>query len=112
MTRLMMEEVKIAVIFVCAISCIVVDGVVSVSVSCMMAYDEGGAPAVLHTPECTSHWVLNTLSLQNQTANCQFATLQGRREYQEDHIACNLDMNIPFLGNLTNLQALLIFHYG
>ncbi|GMP90889.1 hypothetical protein CsSME_00041821 [Camellia sinensis var. sinensis] len=62
----------------------------------MMVYDEGGASAVLESPECPQ-WHLSTQS-QNQTGNCQFATLQGHREYQEDRITCNLEMNIPFLG--------------
>lgn len=68
-----------------------------VSVSCMMAYDEGGISSVLESPEC-SEWVLSTGSLQNKTVNCQSATLQGHREYQEDRILCHLDLKIPRLG--------------
>ena len=71
-----------------------------VSVSCMMAYDEGGISSVLESPEC-SEWVLSTGSLQNKTVNCQSATLQGRREYQEDRIVCHLDLKIPRLGTLS-----------
>ncbi|XP_057460951.1 probable protein phosphatase 2C 51 isoform X2 [Actinidia eriantha] len=67
-----------------------------VSVSCMMVYDEGGASAVLESPECPQ-WGLSAQS-QNRTRNCQFAMLQGHREYQEDRIACNLKMSIPVLG--------------
>lgn len=69
------------------------------SVSCMMDYDNGGAPAVYESQECP-RWVLSNGSLQNQNIkNCQFATLQGRREYQEDRVVCNLDMKLPLLKN-------------
>ncbi|PSS06372.1 Protein phosphatase 2C 51 [Actinidia chinensis var. chinensis] len=67
-----------------------------VSVSCMMVYDEGSASDVLESPECPQ-WGLSAQS-QNRTRNCQFAMLQGHREYQEDRIACNLKMSIPILG--------------
>ncbi|KAF2314834.1 hypothetical protein GH714_036852 [Hevea brasiliensis] len=68
------------------------------SVSCMMEYDDGGAPAVYGYPECPQ-WVLSSAgSLQNQNLNCQFAILQGRRDYQEDAIACNLDIKVPLLA--------------
>ncbi|KAJ9172005.1 hypothetical protein P3X46_015296 [Hevea brasiliensis] len=68
------------------------------SVSCMMEYDDGGAPAVYGYPECPQ-WVLSPAgSLQNQNLNCQFAILQGRRDYQEDAIACNLDIKVPLLA--------------
>ncbi|KAK9982995.1 hypothetical protein SO802_032520 [Lithocarpus litseifolius] len=60
----------------------------------MMANDEGGLSE-------RSEWDLSTGSLQNKSVNCQFATFQGHREYQEDRIVCDLDMKIPHLGNLT-----------
>ncbi|CBI25040.3 probable protein phosphatase 2C 51 isoform X1 [Vitis vinifera] len=63
-----------------------------VSVSCMMVYDEGGAAAVFRSPECPD-WK----PIHNQTLNCQFATIRGWREYQEDRISCDLDMKIPLL---------------
>ncbi|KAK0583551.1 hypothetical protein LWI29_038121 [Acer saccharum] len=65
-----------------------------VSVSCMMAYDEGGAPAAFKSEECFQ-WLL---SAPNQTTNCQFSQLQGLRKYQEDRISCHLHFNIPLLG--------------
>ena len=68
----------------------------------MIAYDEGGISTVLESPEC-SEWVLSCESLQNKTVNCQFATLQGHREYQEDRILCHIDMKIPRLGTLSFL---------
>lgn len=74
-----------------------------VSVSCMMVYDEGGAAAVFRSPACPD-WI----PIQNQTLNCQFATMQGWREYQEDRISCDLVMKIPFLGiNSIFLSSLL-----
>ncbi|KAJ6773828.1 PROTEIN PHOSPHATASE 2C 51-RELATED [Salix purpurea] len=69
------------------------------SVSCMIDYDNGGAPEVYESQECPQ-WVISNGSLQNQNIkNCQFATLQGRREYQEDRVVCNLDMKLPLLKN-------------
>ncbi|KAA8550823.1 hypothetical protein F0562_002507 [Nyssa sinensis] len=96
-TKLMMEGLQIVALlglFLSAISSVIATH--EVSVSCMMVYDEGGASAVFGSPECP-HWVLSTESLRNQTGNCQFATLQGHREYQEDRITCNLEMKMPFL---------------
>ncbi|KDP21401.1 hypothetical protein JCGZ_21872 [Jatropha curcas] len=64
-----------------------------------MEYDNGGAPAVYSSPEC-QQWVLSsTASLQNRSLqNCQFSILQGRREYQEDAIACNLYLKLLLPG--------------
>ncbi|KAH7836737.1 hypothetical protein Vadar_004967 [Vaccinium darrowii] len=87
-----LEIVLLLGLFLCAIS----SANQEVSVSCMMVYDEGGAPAVLESPECPQ-WGLYPRS-QNRTGNCQFATLQGNRDYQEDRIICDLEMNIHFLG--------------
>ncbi|KAL8530487.1 hypothetical protein ACS0TY_007506 [Phlomoides rotata] len=67
-----------------------------VTVSCMMAYEEGGAPAVFNSLEC-SHWGFSTEST-NSTKNCEFATRQGHRQYQEDRVTCNLDLKLPFSG--------------
>lgn len=72
-----------------------------VTVSCMMAYEQGGAPAVFYSEEC-----LQWSSLQNHTPNCQFAQLQGRRRYQEDRISCNLHMKIiPLIGCFSNSHS-------
>lgn len=77
-----------------------------VSVSCMMAYDKGGALAVFQSTECPQ-WVHSTNDLQNKTRNCQFSTLKGHREYQEDRVTCNLDLRIPVLGTLCPKDLLL-----
>jgi protein phosphatase 1K len=55
--------------------------------SCMIDHDNGGAPAVYESQECT-RWVLTNGSLQNQNLiSCQFATFQGCWEYQGDRVA-------------------------
>ncbi|XP_027773404.1 probable protein phosphatase 2C 51 isoform X1 [Solanum pennellii] len=67
-----------------------------VSVSCMMAYDEGGASAVFNSPEC-HRWDFST-AIKNGTDNCLIATHQGRRKYQEDRITCYPRVTVPVLG--------------
>lgn len=78
-----------------------------VSVDCMMVYKEGGAPAVFNSPNCPQ-WVFPAKSSQNHLEKCQFATLQGRRKYQEDRMTCNPAMKIPFLGSLHFLHLNLL----
>lgn len=78
-----------------------------ISVSCMMMYDEGGVPAVYESNECLQ-WVLSTASLHNRTDDCQFAQLQGLREYQEDRISCDLHLRIPLPGSLSLFLVWLI----
>ncbi|XP_057800995.1 probable protein phosphatase 2C 51 [Salvia miltiorrhiza] len=68
-----------------------------ISLSCIMAYEEGGVRAVLNSPECP--WLFSSVESSNSTKNCQFAMLQGRREYQEDRVVCNLDLELPFSGD-------------
>ncbi|XP_076935198.1 putative protein phosphatase 2C 51 [Bidens hawaiensis] len=63
--------------------------------ACMIAYNEGGAPAVLQSPECAAEWLQ---SLKYSTKVCQFASLQGHRKYQEDRVACNLGIRLPLIG--------------
>ncbi|KAH6758028.1 hypothetical protein C2S52_023109 [Perilla frutescens var. hirtella] len=67
-----------------------------VTVSCMLGYEEGGAPAVFNSPHCSQ--LVFSAESSNSTKNCQFAMLQGRREYQEDRVACNLGLKLPFSG--------------
>ena len=88
-----MEGFKISLLGL-AIFVILVPSSYGVSMSRMMANDEGGLSE-------RSEWDLSTGSLQNKTVNCQFATFQGHREYQEDRIVCDLDMKIPHLGTLS-----------
>ncbi|XP_060178063.1 probable protein phosphatase 2C 51 isoform X2 [Lycium barbarum] len=67
-----------------------------VSVSCMMAYDEGGASAVFNSPECP-RWDFSA-AVNNETDDCLVATHQGRRKYQEDRIRCYPHVTVPVLG--------------
>ncbi|XP_075100732.1 putative protein phosphatase 2C 51 isoform X1 [Nicotiana tabacum] len=67
-----------------------------VSVSCMIAYDEGGASAVFDSPECPM-WEFSA-AIQNGTDNCPVATHRGRRKYQEDRIICYPHVTVPVLG--------------
>ncbi|KAI3449682.1 hypothetical protein Pfo_006347 [Paulownia fortunei] len=85
------------IVLVGVLLCHMLYAVDGVSVSCMMAYEEGGAPAVFSSPECPQ-WVFSAESSKNLTRNCHFATLQGHREYQEDRVTCNVDMKLPFSG--------------
>ncbi|XP_023888897.1 probable protein phosphatase 2C 51 [Quercus suber] len=85
-----MEGFKISVLWL-AIFVILIPSSYGVYMTRMMANEEGGLSE-------RSEWDLSTGSLQNKTVNCQFATFQGHREYQEDRIVCDLDMKIPHLG--------------
>ncbi|KAJ8543556.1 hypothetical protein K7X08_006079 [Anisodus acutangulus] len=38
------------------------------------------------------------------TQNCSFASIQGRRSYQEDRVTCNLDIKIPPFGRNDGLE--------
>lgn len=67
-----------------------------VSVGCMMAYDQGGAPAVFTSPECLL-WNFSIESAPGRRNNCHFSILQGWREYQEDRVACDLSIDVPIL---------------
>lgn len=80
-----------------------------VPVACMMEYEDGGAPAVFGYPECPERVFPPAGYLKNQTLNCQFAILQGRRDYQEDVITCNLDFKVPLLGNTSFSLFSLVF---
>lgn len=48
----MTKRFKIVLLVVGLFLCATSSAAPEVSVSCMMAYDEGGAPAVLKSPEC------------------------------------------------------------
>lgn len=70
-----------------------------VSVECMMEYDVGGAPAVFESPNCPQ-LVFPINSSLNHLDKCQFATIQGRRDHQEDRLACNPALEVPMLGSV------------
>lgn len=82
-------------VILCATTCFSTD----VSVECMMEYDVGCAPAVYESRNCPQ-WILPINSSLNHLDKCQFATIQGRRDHQEDRLACNPALEIPMLGSL------------
>ncbi|KAK9069007.1 hypothetical protein SSX86_013123 [Deinandra increscens subsp. villosa] len=89
----------------CAILCSI-NGLLVVSIGsspCMIAYNDGGAPAVLQSLECASVFMVE--SLKNSTKSCNFATLQGHRKYQEDRVSCNLGIRLPLTGKDTLKEA-------
>ncbi|MCD9644348.1 hypothetical protein HAX54_032535 [Datura stramonium] len=88
-----MEGEKVALLFG-ALLCL--GYAYEVSVSCMMAYDEGGASAVFNSPECP-RWDFSA-AIKNGTEKCLVTTHKGRRKYQEDRITCYPHVIIPVLG--------------
>ncbi|KAI3668122.1 hypothetical protein L6452_43199 [Arctium lappa] len=105
MERFKIRVLAIGILFLSASLC-AINGVASTnSSSCMTAYNDGGAPAVLRSPECASQWVFMVESLKKSTKNCEFASLQGHRKYQEDRVTCNLDIRIPLIGKDAKNEA-------
>ncbi|XP_071721292.1 probable protein phosphatase 2C 51 [Rutidosis leptorrhynchoides] len=76
----------------------------AVDSSCMIAYNDGGAPAVLQSLECTTaiQWVE---SFKKSTKDCDFASLQGHRQYQEDRVTCIHNIKLPLIGKGTKSDA-------
>ncbi|KAL5717672.1 protein-serine/threonine phosphatase [Ranunculus cassubicifolius] len=69
------------------------------SSSCLAVYEQGGAPAVFHSPQCPNWNLSKTETYRNQIGeNCKVYRLQGRRNYQEDRTVCELDLHIAFPG--------------
>ncbi|PHT80444.1 hypothetical protein T459_18496 [Capsicum annuum] len=93
MAEFTMEGEMVALLFV-AFLCST--NAYEVMVSCMMAYDEGGASAVLSSPECP-RWDFSA-AIKNGTDDCLVATHQGRRKYQEDRIRCYPHVTVPVLA--------------
>nr|GEX92187.1 probable protein phosphatase 2C 51 isoform X2 [Tanacetum cinerariifolium] len=70
----------------------------------MTAYNSGGAPAVLDsTLNCASHFMVDFF--KKSTHDCEFASVQGYRKYQEDRVSCNLDLRLPLLGKDVKNEA-------
>ncbi|KAF5735618.1 RecName: Full Probable protein phosphatase 2C 51 Short [Tripterygium wilfordii] len=85
----------ILVIFALFLLCALLSSTTTSVSSCTAYYNDGGAAAVFQSPECG--WSMSYYGVsKNHTMNCQSATLQGRRDYQEDRILCDLDVKIPF----------------
>ncbi|XP_047954839.1 probable protein phosphatase 2C 51 isoform X1 [Salvia hispanica] len=97
--RLMMKWVAILTWLLCTAAAYAKknDGIgMSFSLACMMAYEEGGVSGVLNSPECPWLSFPSSLHSSNSNNHCHFATLQGRRDYQEDRLLCNLHLHLPF----------------
>ncbi|CAN6439617.1 unnamed protein product [Victoria cruziana] len=65
------------------------------SSNCLMVYKKGGAPAVFRSPKCARWRPPN----EYRRADCHVASLQGRRQSQEDRAFCALNTRIPFPGS-------------
>ncbi|GAB2303353.1 hypothetical protein Dimus_037344 [Dionaea muscipula] len=78
------------------------------STTCLMVYNQGGAPAVFQSPKCP-RWKLSDYDSQSRTSRCQSAILQGRRRYQEDRTLCAVDLRIPFPGSSLSLSSQFIW---
>ncbi|KAL8548181.1 hypothetical protein ACS0TY_007489 [Phlomoides rotata] len=73
------------------------------SLTCLMVYKEGGAPAVFQSPKCprwtpSNHKPQSNWNHKSRPSTCQSAMLQGRRKSQEDRTLCVVDIRIPFPG--------------
>lgn len=68
----------------------------SSSSNCLTVYQEGGAEAVIRSPRCAASVPYSPRRSHGQS-NCQIATLQGRRSFQEDRAVCAIGIKIPFL---------------
>ncbi|KAF7153056.1 hypothetical protein RHSIM_Rhsim01G0068400 [Rhododendron simsii] len=65
--------------------------------ACLTVYNQGGASAVLQSPEC-SLWIESIQSVHKRTTNCHFTSHQGAIKFHDQHVLCNLDMTIPLPG--------------
>lgn len=81
--------------FLCSVFCNI-NNVLSPPTPCFKAYDKAGASSLLDSPDC-HQWLLASHILPTTNQNCEFATIQGHRDYQEDRVACNLSIKLPFL---------------
>ncbi|KAL3503513.1 hypothetical protein ACH5RR_037962 [Cinchona calisaya] len=78
-----------------------------IPLSCATIYKQGGSPAILQSPECR-HWVLSKGFSDNQTdLNCYWGTgtLQRHKISGDDHVLCDLNMEIPFYGQNNSNDA-------
>lgn len=73
------------------------------SSNCLTVYQEGGAEAVIQSPRCAAS-VTYAPRRSHGHSNCQVATLQGRRKFQEDRAVCATGIKIPFLGKISPLM--------
>uniref|UniRef100_A0A2N9GGQ6 PPM-type phosphatase domain-containing protein n=1 Tax=Fagus sylvatica TaxID=28930 RepID=A0A2N9GGQ6_FAGSY len=91
-----MEAVKI---LLCVVALFLLGNSYAEPTSCGAYYNQGGAPAVIENPLCSS-WVLSRDFFGNHTVNCHLAagTIKGPDEDSKDQFFCDLDLQIPFRG--------------
>ncbi|KAG5564432.1 hypothetical protein RHGRI_000575 [Rhododendron griersonianum] len=70
---------------------------VGIPEACLTVYNQGGASAVLQSPEC-SLWIESIQSIHKHTTNCHFTSHHGAIKFHDQHVLCNLDMTIPLPG--------------
>uniref|UniRef100_A0A7N2LSG9 Uncharacterized protein n=1 Tax=Quercus lobata TaxID=97700 RepID=A0A7N2LSG9_QUELO len=73
---------------------------------CATYYQKGGAPAVLENPECSS-WVLSNNFYRNHTVNCLlagFTNFEDGEKHFKERFFCDLDLQIPFLGENGSIE--------
>ncbi|XP_059294790.1 probable protein phosphatase 2C 51 [Lycium ferocissimum] len=97
---------KIKSVIICGL---IISGLVGILTNPNVSYVTNPKPEPDPEPELDpeaekiAHALLSSLNkktttLSNPTQNCHFASIQGRRSYQEDRVTCDLDLNIPFFG--------------
>ncbi|KAG9134021.1 hypothetical protein Leryth_004709 [Lithospermum erythrorhizon] len=108
----MMRGFNIVILLLFNIFCYVICNIYNVVCPpspCFKAYVDGGASAVFGSTNCNK-WILGSQILRNKMENCNFATIQGHRDYQEDRVVCDLDMKLGFLlGEEVTLSIAAIF---
>ncbi|KAI8570730.1 hypothetical protein RHMOL_Rhmol01G0059100 [Rhododendron molle] len=65
--------------------------------ACLTVYNQGGASAVLQSPEC-SLWIESIQSVHKRTTNCHSTAHQWEINFLDQDVLCNLDMTIPLPG--------------
>uniref|UniRef100_A0A2N9GSG7 ATP-dependent DNA helicase n=1 Tax=Fagus sylvatica TaxID=28930 RepID=A0A2N9GSG7_FAGSY len=91
-----MEAVKI---LLCVVALFLLGNSYAEPTSCGAYYNQGGAPAVIENPLCST-WVISRDFFGNHTVNCHLAagTIKGPDEDSKDQFFCDLDLQIPFRG--------------
>ncbi|XP_022764327.1 probable protein phosphatase 2C 51 [Durio zibethinus] len=79
------------------------------SLSYKMIYSLGGAPSILDSQDYFNNCSFSSPSLTNNTINCHYAILQGRRNYQEDRLFCDLNIRFPFVGKEVSIGMAAVF---
>uniref|UniRef100_A0A2N9EYQ4 ATP-dependent DNA helicase n=1 Tax=Fagus sylvatica TaxID=28930 RepID=A0A2N9EYQ4_FAGSY len=110
-----MEAVKI---LLCVVALFLLGNSYAEPTSCGAYYNQGGAPAVIENPLCSS-WVISRDFFGNHTVNCHLAagTIKGPDEDSKDQFFCDLDLQIhfelfPCLGRRRTIMLILRSNCG